>query len=344
MLNFKKPFISFVLLPIASVTAFAGNPEIASAHNHPAYVNASNIGYNNPNWMAKIPDNRNLSSLSIPGTHDSMSLHGGDVVTTQSMSLATQLNSGIRVLDIRCRHINDSFAIHHGVVYQKANFDDVLKTVADFLANNPSETVLMRVKEEYKPQNNTRSFEETFKKYNEKYSKFIWAPTSQNPKLGDVRGKIVILQDFSASSQFGLQYNRFDSQDNYNLKTNWDLHQKWTYVKAHINKANASNKDKFFINYLSGSGGSFPYFVASGHSSPGTSAPRLSTGATTPAFKNKYPDFPRVNCRIGICTIAFEGTNVLTYEKIKNKQMYTGIIMADFPGGGLIDSVIKLNN
>jgi len=321
----------------------------ARAHEHTAYSHDASVNYSNPRWMSSIPDTTNLSDLSIPGTHDSMAFYGGEAAQTQSMPLSTQLESGIRVLDIRCRHIGNAFAIHHGMVYQKANFDDVLKTVINFLKNNPGETVLMRVKEEYKPESNTRTFEETFKSYRDKYSQYIWTPMTEPPKLGEVRGKIVILQDFgSPPKTFGLDYSGFIAQDNYSLSTNWDLYRKWTDVKTHINKANKANtseRQRFFINYLSGAGPAitaFPYFVASGHSSPGTSAPRLATGKTTPGWKD-WPDFPRVNCFIGICTIAFEGTNILTYQEITNKKMYTGIVMADFPGGGLIDSVIKLN-
>ncbi|WP_424577992.1 RICIN domain-containing protein [Bacillus cereus] len=150
-------------------------------------------------------------------------------------------------------------------------------------------------------------------------------------------------------SNIGLNYpHDFNIQDDYHLSTNWDLYDKWSKVKKQLNEANTSynrgSKIKF-INYLSGSGGSFPYFVASGHSSPGTSAPRLATGLTTPGWSNSYLDFPRVACFIGICTIAFEGTNILTTDYIENNNLkYTGIIVADFPGQALINNVIKTNN
>ena len=101
------------------------------------------------------------------------------------------------------------------------------------------------------------------------------------------------------------------------------------------------------MNYLSGANGSFPYFVVSGHSSPGTSAPRLSTGLTTPVWKDSYPDFPRVDCFIGICTIAFEGTNILTANYIANSSYgssIVGMVMTDFPGKRFVENIIRLNN
>ncbi len=325
--------------------------EISHAHNNRGYSHGGEAKTSNPGWMTSLKDDVPLSELSIPGTHDSMSReHGGDIAETQSMSLPNQLESGIRALDIRCRHIQDVFAIHHGSVFQGMYFGDVLATVVNFLKDHPGETVLMRVQEEYDPANNTRSFAETFR---ERYWKpnitYMWQGTSSNPTLGELRGKIVILQDFSASQTYGIPYDSFSIQDDWGLNSNWDLYDKWTKVKKQLAAANSGGSATKYMNYLSGATGKppvvvFPYFVASGHSNPKTGAPRLATGRTSPGWKG-WRDFPRVNCALGICTIAFEGTNVLTYERLgddyKNR---VGIIMADFPGPGLIERIIKLNN
>lgn len=117
-------------------------------------------------------------------------------------------------------------------------------------------------------------------------------------------------------------------------------------VKTHLDDANGrSNSNNVYLNYLSASTGSFPYFVASGHSSPGTSAPRLSTGLTTlVASDDKYPDFPRTTCLGSLCTISFEGTNELTVNYLEQGNItYAGMVVADFPGPDLIKSVIALN-
>ncbi len=55
----------------------------------------------------------------------------------------------MRFLDVRCRITGGSFAIHHGASYQNLMFGDVLGACWDFLAARPTETVLMRVKQEY---------------------------------------------------------------------------------------------------------------------------------------------------------------------------------------------------
>lgn len=338
--------------------------EASPAHRNESYSHDGGRQTCQPCWMKYLKDDVHLSQLSIPGTHDTMSFYGGPAVQTQSMALHFQLESGIRVLDIRCAR-NDKtggFDIHHGPVFQNATFEDVLNRVVDFLEKNPHETVLMRVKEEYT--NNPWAFEQIFRRRywnNEKYKDrmFYGNPTipdiTQNPTLGEMRGKIVILQDFareqcdppSYKPEFGLCYKSFSIQDEFKLEDNDDLYPKWEKVNDHLNAANSGPADTKYMNYLSGSGGSFPYFVVSGHSDQRTRAPRLATGRTKPDYPDTFwKDFPRLACVAGICTIAFEGTNTLVFGALRDGGEYknrVGIIMTDFPGWGLINRIIDLN-
>ena len=49
----------------------------AGAHLSGGYLHDATIGTSNPNWMGEIPNERRLSALSIPATHDTMALSGG---------------------------------------------------------------------------------------------------------------------------------------------------------------------------------------------------------------------------------------------------------------------------
>jgi 1-phosphatidylinositol phosphodiesterase len=336
-----QPLVALLLTLVAQLVL---QPVVC--HEHDGYNHDSSSVASNPQWMAYINGNTALSQLSLPGTHDSMAHYGGDAVQCQSMGLAEQLESGIRVLDIRCRHIDNACAIHHGSFYQHANLDDVLITVTGFLSANPTETILMRLKDKEHDDGEgvTRSFEDTFLDYRSRYANFFWGYTgNDNPKLDEVRGKIVLLQNFGANWLYGINWYTINNiQDAYSMGTNWDLYGKWEKVRAHLDAAANGDSNSLYVNFLSASGGSFPYFVASGHVSPGTGDARLATGKTTPGWQNDWPDFPRVDCFIGICTIAFEGTNMLTMDwsgwQISSRRV--GIIMADFPGGGLINRII----
>ena len=310
------------------------------------------------NWMSELPDDVGIRQLTIPGTHNSCARLHDDFFKnrTQTQGLTDQLNAGIRFLDIRCRHYRDAFPIHHGSFFNNILFNNVIDECRDFLKANRSETILMRISKEHTEEENTRSFEDTFLSYYNKHEGLFWKPKHNKddmPTLKDTRGKIVILQYFDASKVYGLVYDSkdkntkhklFDIQDDWDLGTIFNLYNKWEKIKAHLNKAKSGNVGNGMVNYLSGSGwGVMPYFVASGHIAPGSNEGRLWTGKLTPAF-NDWPDFPRINCFIGICSIYYEGMNILAKEFIlREKSPYYGIVVADFPGIGLIDALINTN-
>jgi len=209
--------------------------------------------WNASSWMKGISDSTSLGRLTLPGTHNSGATYSpeGDVlgmVICQDQTLAQQLNSGVRFLDIRCRVENGVFTIHHGPVYQLINFGDVLNTCSTFLSNNPSETVLMRIKQEYSEDNAefARVFNEN---YYPSYEGILYTAQS-TPLLGDVRGKIVIVSN--ASGVPGLPWNNV--QDNYD--PSW-IEEKIQSISASLDSAisNHGNGDSaLFYNFVSKQG------------------------------------------------------------------------------------------
>jgi Phosphatidylinositol-specific phospholipase C, X domain len=319
---------------------------------HSGYSYETTSDYSNPNWMSSILGETKISELSIPGTHGSIALHGKtvfdeDVTRNQRMSIATQLQAGIRYLDIRARRTGSSFAMHHDAVYQKLMFGDVLHQIHAFLIANPRETVLMRLKEEHTAESSSLTFEQIFTQYKNQYPSLFWVPSSQNPTLDNVRGKIVLLQDFSASQTFGIQYSSLNIQDQYNVKVSSPdaMYEKWTAIKTHLIATDNSNRSQIYLNYLSGTGGgeamikgTYPWFIASGHRTrDGSKGKRMIQEHSS----DKWSDFPRGDYG----QIFYGGTNILATDSIrKNHYQHVGILAADFPGRELIDSVISLNN
>src|SRR6266404_2232831 len=381
MLSTLKPSLKVSLISLILIFSLT---EVSRAHEHPSYSHRAGPKANNRGWMGALRNDLRLSDLTIPGTHESMSLHGTDYSKNQTMDLWSQLVSGVRVLDIRCAIVEIAnpteppgafFNLYHGSIYQKANFDEVLRTVLVFLRQNPGETVLMRVKQERT--NDPPRFEDVFRRRywnKDEYNKHFWKWTSENPTLSEMRGKIVVLQDFARwqcperkpdvpvtvpHPDYGLCYNSFLDQDYFALDGNEDLYNKWEKVKKHLADANEDtpeNNDKKYINYLSGGtntrnplakGLPFPYFVVSGHWNPATGADRLSTMYDAHGHPGLYPNFPRLHSALfGFKFIYYEGTNTFVFGAIKKGGEYTrrvGIIMTDFPGGGLINRVICLN-
>ena len=184
----------------------------AGAHLSGGYTHHDYAGswdYANPDWMSEIPDSRRLSELSIPESHDTMAAFSmGDITgalcETQSLDLRTQLEAGIRSLDIRLERIDGKLKLYHGACDLNADFEYVLDLVVDFLAMNPSETILMRIAHNScsnificPPTDYSTPFDVMVKDSLQTYAGWIWQPTSRNPTLKEVRGKIVILEHFS---------------------------------------------------------------------------------------------------------------------------------------------------
>lgn len=337
-----------IIILVATFMSFFLSTNV-SAHYDTAYWNEGTRAQTRSGWMDWLPNDRRVSELTLPGTHDSMAwrpnLPGADITRTQTMNLYDQLMSGIRVLDIRVKYDNGtSFPVHHGVVYLGADFGDVLETIKKFLASNPTEAVFMRFSQEASSASDSE-MQRLFVKYYKKYQDIFYKGGSQNPTVGEIRGKLVFISNVLSLNNYGLNYRDIDKQDDYYLSTNWDLYGKWEKVKKQINRSNSKTyTNQIYMNYLSGSGGSFPYFVASGHVSPGTGADRLATGLTEPGFWYQYPDFPRGSWFLVFATIYFEGTNTLTADYLENNKISRGgMIMADFPGERLINNIIACN-
>jgi 1-phosphatidylinositol phosphodiesterase len=186
------------------------------------------------------------------------------------MSIANQLDIGVRYLDIRLRQIDNALVVHHGSVYQNQNFDDVLLQVTGFLAANPSETVIMEVSSEYTPANNSESYEQTFLRYvnHASYRSFWWRERTI-PTLGAVRGKIVLVRRFSGSAggaggidvtgwQDNTQFTLSDAggtrivvQDAYQVSFSSN-NTKWNQVTGLLDQAAGDGGATWYVNFTSG--------------------------------------------------------------------------------------------
>ena len=105
-------------------------------------------------WMQNISEAKSVIDLFIPGTHDSAT-SGVDLpfVTTQSKNIMEQLESGIRFLDIRINKVNvkgvEGIVLVHGKVpLLKEFWRDAFDPVKEFLYDNPTEFVIVSIKED----------------------------------------------------------------------------------------------------------------------------------------------------------------------------------------------------
>jgi 1-phosphatidylinositol phosphodiesterase len=127
-------------------------PFTIALHPRPSlHPNAAPI--NMASWQSLLPNTTFLSSLSIPGTHDTMayrkSRHSNIPLFTQTQKndLLTQLRNGVRYLDLRLQHHRNRFTIHHGATYLNFDLPEVLSIIETFLASpdGAQESLIVRL-------------------------------------------------------------------------------------------------------------------------------------------------------------------------------------------------------
>lgn len=152
-------FLSFVLVLTAALSApFSA----AAASSTEQAVLLSSVATSD--WMSAIRGETKLTEITIPGTHDSCARKFANedafgitsgIAKCQSLNITEQLNAGIRYLDIRCEVDSSTYSIktvHGSVDCWNGNdyyyLDYVFQDIYNWLAEHPSETVLVSIKED----------------------------------------------------------------------------------------------------------------------------------------------------------------------------------------------------
>lgn len=262
-------------------------------------------------WMKNVSDDRLITTMSIPGTHDSGATHSiFDVAgKCQDLDIEAQLEIGVRFFDIRLQQVNDKFNVVHSFVDQKLDFEDVVEDMVDFIEDYPSEFLLVSIKEDADSKNSYKDFQSLLLTYLDE-EEFCFDSTL--PKtLKEARGKIYILSRFNStiginayegwedSTTFAL--NDLYVQDNYSID---DINIKKKDIENSINFAK-DNKDKLVLNF------------------------------TSCYLNNAFPP-------------TYAGTAALTINpwlinKINNNKDTLGIIVADFINKELAESIYMRN-
>ena len=164
-------------------------------------------------WMAGIADDKLLSELVLPGTHDSATQYAqlAFITRCQSLSIFEQLEAGYRYLDIRLDDADrgaDAPRLKHGFTNCKVSalggtltLDKVLADCYYFLTLHPTETVVFAVKHEYGDATDA-AFETLLDGYFSA-NPTKWLLTDTVPALGEARGKLVLLRRYTDEAGLG---------------------------------------------------------------------------------------------------------------------------------------------
>ena len=161
------------------------------------------------NWMACLPHDTELTTLSIPGTHDSHSTEYNveipfpltivsTIAETQRYEIGDQLNFGVRFLDLR---VGEDKRMRHGRIQLRGKLADCLNVIQDFLRGHPSETVLVSVKWDHETITGSSVAQpDWFHGYVEdEWDWRNWPRTEEWPTLSSVRGKAILLRRYSGN-------------------------------------------------------------------------------------------------------------------------------------------------
>ncbi len=311
-MNVKKHVIicSAIGISICCVSLFAMLP-----------ITGSKANVEGSSWMKDIKDETPLTTISMPGSHDSGALHSiGDLSgKCQDLSIMDQLKAGSRFFDMRLQLRNGVFKVVHGIVDQKLNFSSVLNDFKSFLKDNPTEGLIVTVKEDNDPVNTDKNFDDSLKETLSEYSD-IWNVDREMPStLGELRGKIYLVSRYKDST-IGLPAHQGWIEHDVSATTNsFDIERINLHVQDYFKLKDVENKKKEIKNC-------FDYSAS-------------NTGKLTLNFTSSYyvdgfpPTYAGTTAKI---------INSWVIEEVKNRKNL-GITISDFLTSELCKAIYMRN-
>lgn len=155
--------------------------------------------------IAALPDDTPLCSLVIPGTHDTMtSTCTHPYYRTQDLSLAEQLERGVRFLDLRLRR---TMVAAHREWVSDITAASILAVLRDHLERHPRDVVLARFQNANEAKDDFEEYGRALTDLVRDHRDLFWTPQHAHqgtswPTLGQVRGTVVAFE--CAPAHYGL--------------------------------------------------------------------------------------------------------------------------------------------
>lgn len=163
------------------------------------------------NWMATIPGNVPFCQLSVPGAHDAATKDLSAFYQTQSKDISALLACGVRAFDFRPRYTSNTVSdielanleIYHSDKGTGVLFKDAMATLVEFVQDNPTEALYVRIKEEDSGSGTDQtttwraSICECLEGYYNSGKGDVLGKLTAGMTLGECRGKLVVTADKS---------------------------------------------------------------------------------------------------------------------------------------------------
>ena len=186
------------------------------------------------NWMYRLPDDAYVSTLSIPGSHDSGTGNGFPGVTTsiygpfgdkyartQDRNFEEQWNLGIRAFDLRPAVADGYINVNHGIMPTKLRFDNAIYFLRDKLIENPSEFVVIHLLHASAGDDNASNYgERLLELLGRDDLKDFFVEFKSTLTVREMRGKILLLsRDEYAEKPVGGFFRNWTGQIDWNAQT-----------------------------------------------------------------------------------------------------------------------------
>lgn len=219
----------------------------------------------NGDWMSKIPDESNITTLAIPGTHDTCSyeflIKDPKLINflfkffgkTQIWTLQEQLDAGIRYLDIR---LSCDGLIYHGPLITTSTLESIFYTINKFFSLHPTEGIIMRIQYQNSPEcEDDDCLEKNIYPVFEKYNNIILANKTL-PSMKQIRSKVyLILENLDYKNALNWMSEKIVLQDHYHLEgdRNEEIEEKKLLISEYLN-ISEENEEYLIINHCSAEG------------------------------------------------------------------------------------------
>jgi 1-phosphatidylinositol phosphodiesterase len=248
-------------------------------------------------WISRYPNNNSaITQINLPGTHDSCAVSWLPFVSTQTLGIVQQLDSGIRFLDLRVGfHKNgntEELYMFHGDILINSlgggiRLQDVLTGVYAWLSVNNREFVMVSVRRDGPDSTTGQSAASAIagivKQNPNLWNKNDWS--SGPPKISEVQGQIVLVRRFAwpstVSNAIGVDFNMnwADNNPSFTIPYNWSnvnvgigcvqdqyqpdgslnkcIQQKYKAISDHFTRARTGPDQNLYLNFASGTNAPF---------------------------------------------------------------------------------------
>ncbi len=238
------------------------------------YVYVNPVKKSSLTWMKYVPDDRAVSLVSIPGTHDagSASLPESAITSmghTQNFTITEQLQDGIRAFDIR---LKKNMKYGHTIMCRDG-FEETVDDISQFLKDNPSEFIVAMIGSD-EGGKWSDEMKESYKALINKYPGLFVEDFKASTSVGEARGKVLVIKR-QEECPFGKLLKFADNQtfeyDCFRVEDEYKMHnttKKSRLVAKHLREAYENeDPDKWYITFNSIAWGPRhhkPYYAAWG--------------------------------------------------------------------------------